>query len=459
MVRRTYRPAGSPVWPGHYTPAFHGWGETNAPGFSWLPPALPHGGDDASSFVKPLVLRCAYRLHPARSRPQPPLTLHQAPVTDYPPPMRNPFVSVVLAVRNEAAAIERCLDALMTQSYPHDRMEVIVADGCSQDGTPEIVEGYAARAGVAVRLVDNPQRLTPAGFNAAIRAARGDVIIILGARTEPAADFVAESVAALERTGADVVGGVVESVPLAGHDGAAARAIAAALRSPFGVGDARYRYANAEQQVDTVNYGAYRRQVFERIGLFDEGLQWVEDDEFNYRLRAAGGRIVLSPRIRIRYYARATLPALWRQQWRWGFNKPLVARRHPAQMRPRHAVPALFVLALGSGALLAPWWRPARWLLGLIVGSYTVANVLAVALIRHQVRRGGSTPRTAPLTDGADRTISVRAAADVTVLSCLPLAFAAMHLAYGSGILAGLARLAWRSGEPPAPAGGTLSTE
>ena len=326
-----------------------------------------------------------------------------------------PFVSVVLAVRDEAPYLPRCLGALVTQTYPHDRLEVIVADGGSRDGSCAIA-GWFAGGAPAVRVLDNPARVAPAGFNLGVRTARGDVVIILGARAEVAPDFVAESVAALERTGADAVGGVVESRAWAGADSPTARTIALALRSPFGVGDARYRYTAREQETDTVNYGAYRRAVFDRIGLFDESLTWVEDDELNYRLRAAGGRLVVSPRIRVRYYARPTLSAFWLQHFRWGLNKPKVARRHPAQMRPRHAVPALFVATVVLSAAGAPFLRLARRTLAATLGAYALAAGAATILAEAS----------------HDRT-------DIATLMRLPLAFATMHVAYGSGMLLGLA--------------------
>lgn len=335
----------------------------------------------------------------------------------------SPFVSVVLPVRDEAPFLPRCLEALAAQSYPRDRFEVIVADGGSTDGSASIAQRYAAR-GLPLRVLPNPAGSTPAGLNVGVRHARGDVIVILGARTEVAPDFLTQSVAALTRAGADAVGGVVESHPWEGWETPTARAIALALRSPFGVGDARYRYGTREGEVDTVNYGAYRREVFARVGLFDESMSWVEDDEFNYRLRAAGGRLVLVPSIRVRYYARPSLRALWRQQFRWGFNKPKVARRHPGQMRPRHAVPALFVATLVGGTLTAPLLRPARLVLAAVLGAYSLAAVAATAVARRAARRRGE-------------------AAPWPALACLPLAFVTMHLAYGTGTLLGLARLGW----------------
>jgi hypothetical protein len=268
-----------------------------------------------------------------------------------------------------------------------------------------------------LRLLKNPAGRTPAGFNLGLASASGDVVVILGARARPVPTFLAASVAALARTEADAVGGVVETVSSA--DGLVACAVALAQRSPFGVGDAGYRYAERAGEVDTVNYGAYRRAVFDRIGGFDESLQWVEDDELNYRLRKAGGRLVLDPAIRVRYLARPTLVALWRQRLQWGFNKPRVAARHPGQMRPRHAVPAAFVLALAGGALLWPLGGRARWPLLSVVAAYVAASLTASA--RLAARAGRPCEAVA-----------------------LPLAFATMHLAYGLGSLAGVVGLVVR---------------
>ncbi len=326
-------------------------------------------------------------------------------------------VSVVVAVRNEASAIEACLAALAEQTYPCDLLEVLLVDGQSDDDTATRAAAFAARSGLRLQSLSNPRRSAPAGFNRGIEAARGDVLIILGARARIDRDFVKASVRALERTGADAVGGTVTTV--AGASGRLAGAIALAQRSPFGVGDAGYRYAEREGEVDTVNYGAYRREVFERIGFFDEAMQWVEDDEFNYRLRAAGGRLWLDPSIRVEYAARPTLRSLWRQRYLWGANKLRVAERHPAQMRPRHAVPALFVAGMAGGMLL--WLRGGRWRwpLWALSGSYGIAAIAATLRLGARHKWPGETPM-------------------------LPAAFLTMHLAYGSGTLAGVAGMAWR---------------
>lgn len=315
---------------------------------------------------------------------------------------------MVIAARNEAVALPACLDAVAVQGSC--RTEIIVVDGASTDDTATRVRAWSAATGQAVTLLHNPRGDTPTSFNLGIRAAAGTLIAILGARARLAPDFFARSVEALACSRVAAVGGVVRTLP--GGAGAVARAIALAQRSPFGVGDARYRYAETAGEVDTINYGVYRRSVFERIGLFDESLQWVEDDELNYRLRAAGGRLFLDPRIRVDYLARPSLRALWSQRFRWGRAKPLVARRLPRQMRARHAIPAALVLALAGGLILWPAGGVARLPLAFVAGSYMLASVVATA-------QSG-------WTHGWRREAAL-----------LPLAFATMHLAYGLGTLSG----------------------
>jgi succinoglycan biosynthesis protein ExoA len=322
----------------------------------------------------------------------------------------RPLVSVILAVRNDATHLASCLGALAAQTYDPGRVELIVADGGSTDATPEILRTFGATAPFPVCIVANRRGNAAAGFNAGIRRSRGEVIVILGARALPEPSFLAASVCALEATGADAVGGVVT----ADGAGAQARAVALALGSPFGVGGARYRYATEGGAVDTVNYGAYRRAVFDRIGGFDEAMDNVEDDEFNYRLRAAGGRLYLCPEIRCRYRVRPSILALARQYARYGYPKIRVLRRHPRQMRPRQFAPAALVGALlfaGLAATCSPW---ARRLAGLLLGAYALAS-LAVS-IRLASRHGW---RYLPL---------------------LPAAFAALHLSYGAASLTGALR-------------------
>ncbi len=324
----------------------------------------------------------------------------------------SPFVSVIVPCYNEEATIGLLLDALYRQTYPRDRMEVVVADGMSEDGTREAIAAWQARhPDLSVRVVDNPRRIIPAGLNAALRAAQGEIIVRLDAHSVPAEDYVERCVADLQAGLGDNVGGVWEIHP--GGPGLIAAAIAAAAAHPLGVGDARYRYTTTPGEVDTVPFGAYRRELIERIGPYDETLLSNEDYEFNTRIRLAGGKVYLDPRIRAVYFARPTLRALARQYARYGFWKAQMLRRYPKTLRWRQALPPLFVLGLVGLPLVGLVWPWAWGLWGLQVGLYATA-LLGVGVqlgVRH--RQPGW-------------------------VGAVPLAMATMHLAWGTALLWGL---------------------
>ena len=329
----------------------------------------------------------------------------------------RPFVSVLVPVRNEAAHVEGTAAAILGQDYPGDRIEVLFADGRSTDATRSILERAAARDPRLV-VVDNPGGIVSTGLNAALRFARGAFIVRVDGHTEIAPDYVRACVEALERTGADNAGGRMTAV----GDGAFGRAVAAATSSRFGVGGARFHYSDREEWVDTVYLGAWPRSVFARIGTFDEELVRDQDDEFNYRLRAAGGRILLTPSVRSRYTVRGTPGALFRQYFQYGFWKVRVLQKHAAQMRPRQFVPPLFVLALllaSAAALAFPSAPAARLPLAALATLYLAADLGAAIL---EARRQTANP----------------------VL--IALVFPILHLAYGSGFLVGLLRFAGRWG-------------
>ena len=325
-----------------------------------------------------------------------------------------PLVSVIMPIRNEAEHIERCLAAVLAQDYPADLLDVTVVDGMSDDGTREIVGNYV-RGYPNVRLLNNPGRIVPTALNIGIRAVQGDIIIRVDGHTTLAPDYVHQCVAALERTGADNVGGRMDA-QARGYFG---KAVALATSSPFGVGSARFHYSHEEEWVDTVYLGAYRREVFERIGLFDEQMVRDQDDEFNYRLRAYGGRILLCPQIRSRYTCRSSPRKLWRQYFEYGFWKVRVLQKHPRQMSWRQFVPPAFVaallVALGLSAL------GIFWPLALIAGSYTVANLAASLWI------GGR--------------------CGLRYLAVLPVVFSILHVSFGTGFLIGLIRFASQWGD------------
>lgn len=317
-----------------------------------------------------------------------------------------PLVTVILPIRNEARYITRCIDAVVSQDYPHTRVEILVVDGMSEDGTRDIVAKFA-NLDPRVCLIDNPQRIVPTALNRGIRASHGDIIIRVDGHAVIAPDYVRRCIETLEHIEADCVGGSIHTI----GETWMARGIAIAQSSPFGVGSAAFRYANTPQYVDTLAFGAYRREVFDRIGLFDEELVRNQDDEFNYRLIRAGGKIWLDPQIRSTYYSRSILRALWKQYFEYGFWKVRVIQKHGRPASWRHMVPAAFVLALLASAILGVILKSPVFFVALVL-FYSLASLAASVWIA--AHKGW---QYAPI---------------------LPLAFATMHLAYGMGFLVGL---------------------
>ena len=339
-----------------------------------------------------------------------------------------PFVSVVLPIRNEARRVRACLAAVLAQDYPADRLEALVVDGHSTDATRALVAEMATDP--RVRLLVNPAGIVPTAMNIGVAAARGEIIVRVDGHTLIAPNYVRQCVATLQCTGAVNAGGPMRPA----GEGYWGRAIAAATGSPFGVGNGAFHDATiVDDDVDTVYMGAFRRAALLAVGGFDEEMVRNQDDELNYRLRAAGGRIALDPAIHSTYYNRDGLAALWRQYWQYGLWKVRVVQKHPASLQPRHAAPPLFALAALASALLAARGGPGRWL-WLAVAAPWSAGALVFA-----VR-------------------AVHAAGDWSLLPALPVAFATLHLSYGGGALWGLVRWAgrWRelaSRAPQAPPG------
>lgn len=327
-----------------------------------------------------------------------------------------PFVSVVIPMRNEAETIGTLLAEVLAQDYG-GCIEVLVVDGESSDGSARVVEMSAARD-PRVRLLHNPRRIVPSALNIAIRAARGDIICRIDGHTRIAPDYIRTGVEALRRTGADNVGGPMRAV----GGGWFGDAVATATSSRFGVG-AYFHYGTEEREVDTVYLGMWPRTVFERVGLFDEELVRNQDDEFNYRLRKAGGRVVLIPAMRSWYQNRQTLITLLRQYYQYGQWKVRVLQKHPRQMSWRHFVPPCFVAGVGALAGLGIVAPLAGVVARVIFDVYLLA-ILALAV--------GITPRRG-----------------LTAWLATALAFASIHLAWGAGFLNGLITFAgrWRAPE------------
>ncbi len=256
-----------------------------------------------------------------------------------------PIVSVIIPCRNEEKRISALLDALYSQSYATDEMEVVIADGMSTDATRELIADFARdHADLKIRVVDNPKQIIPAALNVAIEAASGDFIVRMDAHSVPDVDYVKNSVDDLVNGKGENVGGVWKIQP--GEDTWVAKSIVEATSHPLGVGGAKYRYTTEAEEVDTVPFGAFRKDLIDEIGGFDESLLTNEDYEFNVRIRQNGGRIWLNPAIFCKYYARESFGLLAKQYWRYGYWKAKMLKRYPETARPRQILPPLFVLGV-----------------------------------------------------------------------------------------------------------------
>lgn len=333
-----------------------------------------------------------------------------------------PYVSVVIPMRNEAGFIDRCLDSVFEQDYPEERFEVIVVDGDSDDDSPAVLAGYVDRYGERMRVFQNPKRIVPPAMNIGIRAARGDIVMRVDAHTTLDPAYMRTGVEVLQRTGADNVGGPMHAI----GGGRLANAIAAAMGSRFGIG-AYFHFGTEEREVDTVYLGMYPLSVLARIGLYDEELVRNQDDELNYRLRKAGGRIVLTPEMRSWYQNRTSVKKLARQFYQYGLWKVRVLQKHPRQMSPRQFVPPTFVATVIGTAVLAPFWTVAAWLCAAAIGAYLAACAGAASLV---ARKSGW-----------------------VLWPAVFLAFVTMHVSWGWGFLRGLVRFGvnWFRDEAPVP--------
>lgn len=298
--------------------------------------------------------------------------------------MPHPLVTIVVPCRNEERYIVECLDSILACDYPPDRLEVLVVDGMSDDGTRAVLADYAARNPL-VRMLDNPRRITPVALNLAIRAARGEVIVRMDAHVVYPRNYVSRLVAALDEFGADNVGAVLRTLPA--NQTAMGKAIAIGMSHPFGVGTSYFRIGTDQPRwVDTIAFFCIRRSTFDRVGMFDEELIRHQDGEFNARLIKSGGRILLIPDVVSYYYARATLRQVGRMFYQYGYFKPLVAKKLGRFMTVRQLIPPGFVLGLLVTGVAALLWKPALILFGLVAGSY--AGIVLGSAVQTALKQG-----------------------------------------------------------------------
>jgi succinoglycan biosynthesis protein ExoA len=343
-------------------------------------------------------------------------------------PSQSVHVSVIVPCRNEIQHIHAFLDSVFRQELGEIEMEVLIADGMSDDGTRLVLAEYERRF-AALRILDNPEQIASTGLNRAIREAKGEIILRLDAHTLYARDYIRSCIEVLYETDADNVGGPA----LTRADGYVAQAIAHAFQTPFASGGAKFRDPRYEGPVDTVPYGCWRKSTLERIGMFDEKQVRSQDDELNQRLVSSGGKIWQSPRIVSWYQPRTSLSSLFRQYFQYGFWKVAVIRKHHRLASYRNFVPGLcllvgiILLLCAEGASLASsvWWRN-FFLIGWLglVGLYLILSFATACLVAK--RKGW------------------------IFLPFLPVVFATYHFSYALGfLLAVLSRpAAWDAMNP-----------
>jgi cellulose synthase/poly-beta-1,6-N-acetylglucosamine synthase-like glycosyltransferase len=316
-----------------------------------------------------------------------------------------PRVTIAMPAFNEERYIEACIRSVQDQDYPADRIEILIADGRSTDRTRELI-AQLADADPRIRMIDNPDRLQAPGLNRIVRESTGDVIVRMDVHCEYAPDYVRRCVEVLEQTGADNVGGAQRAKARSFFQ----RALCAALSSPLGVGGAAYRSAEAEGPVDTVFLGAFRRRVFETVGMWDPGAITNEDAELNQRILAAGGQVYLSRDIVVHYFPRDSFTSLAKQYFKYGRGRARTLLKLGTFPKLRPILPFLMVTTGAAMLALPPLWP----LVPAAVATYALAT-------------------------GAEA-VRVGRTAGLAAIPMVWAMFPVLHASHGTGFAAGLLR-------------------
>lgn len=316
------------------------------------------------------------------------------------------LVSVILPVRNEAKYIGQCLDSIISQTISKNKIEVLVIDGISTDKTTEIVRDYMQHHQF-IRLLHNPEQNTIAALNIGIKRAVGDIIIRVDGHTYLEKDYIENCVAELESAEADNVGGAMRPI---GTD-YIQKTAAFATTSMFGIGPGKFHYSDKVEYVDTVYLGAFKKKVFERVGLFDPDMPLSEDNELNLRIIKSGGKILLSPRIKSYYYPRKSIRELWSQYFKYGYYKVKVLRKHKLDFLIRHLIPSIFVSSLVVSATLTVFKSVFVYLFSGILSSYLFASIFI--------------------------SLNISLRTGIRYFPALIVVFATLHFGYGIGFLKG----------------------
>lgn len=319
------------------------------------------------------------------------------------------IVSIVMPIYNEEKYIENCIESLLKQDYPLDLMEWIFVDGSSNDTTCDLIEDYIVKYPKLIKLLNNPNKTVPYAMNIGIKAAKGKYIIRLDAHAEYDNDYISKCVHYLDVTDADNVGGIAETK----SRGFVGNCIAKMLSSKFGVGNSQFRTNGKSGYVDTVPFGAFRKEVFERLGGYDERLTRNQDNEMNYRIRKNGGKIYLADDIHFSYYCRDSIKGITDMAVKNGMWNVITMKLCPGTMGMRHFVPLAFLLSLILLPILSMLVKPLIYFWGVEIALYIVL----------------------------DFCFSLKASENTKTLLFLMILFPIFHITYGLGSVKGLLKL------------------
>ena len=327
--------------------------------------------------------------------------------------MQDNFVSIIIPCRNEERYIARCLDSIIAQDFPKDKLEILVIDGMSEDKTREILKNYT-RQFPFIRFLDNPKKITPTGLNIGIENAKGEIIVRMDTHATYAKDYISKCVKFLKEYNADNVGGVIKTLPA--KNTIVAKAIAASLSNPFGAASGFRIGSNRPKEVDTVFGGCYKREVFDKIGLFNENLARSQDLEFNLRLKKTGGKILLAPDIISYYYPSSNFKDFLKHNFVDGIWAiyPLKFIKIPFSFR--HYIPFLFVLSLIGTGLLGIFFPILFYLFLFTIGLYFLVNIYFSIGVTLKEKELG-------------------------YLFLMPIIFSVRHIGYGLGSIFGLIKI------------------
>jgi len=314
-------------------------------------------------------------------------------------------VSIIIPCRNEEKYIGKCMDSIVNSNYDKNFLELFVCDGLSDDGTENIIKEYSEKYSF-IKILKNENRTTPFALNIGIKQSAGDIILILGSHAELSVDYIKKSVEILESDPTiGCAGGVLENI----IEDTSFKAIANAMSSSFGVGNASFRTGSKEGFVDTVAFGAYKRKVFDKVGYFDEDLIRNQDDEFNFRLIKNNYKIYLSHSIKAKYYVRSSFSKLSKQYYQYGYWKVYANKKHNTITTFRQLIPPFFVLFIILGLAASIF---ANLILKVYLGGllfYLLSAFVAASLI----------------------------SAKFSEIPTIVFSFILLHCSYGSGYIAG----------------------